>query len=598
MSKEDEKLDKATFKRGISIILDKLQPHKKVVFVILGLSLVAGGLSATIPYITGRIFDEIVKVASGNIETFYAVFLVIGIWFGVKIVGDIANWYVDFHTNKLSTEVEIDYRIEGFPEFLFLPMSFFGEKSPSESLSKVNLASFRLGFVSSSMTMSLLPQFLSIIVALVIGFLINEVLAFMLILALVIYSVFLFKTVPKLSGIRKKRHKNFLKGQRRGFDALDNVREIKQAGAEEHEKGKIAGFFKKAKKFDIDWLKIFTQLNLAQKIIIVFTQLFIFGVSVFLVSEGEITPGELVAFNGYAGMLFGPFITLGRNWQRIQSAFVEITDAEDILSNERENYSPDNAIDLESIKGEVKFKNVHFAYPENGKDKRGKEVLKGISFTAKLGEDIALVGESGVGKSTLIKLLTCEHFPTKGQVIVDCKDTSRLNLAEYRAQVGLVPQEPVLFNDKIIENIRYGSFDATEEEVIEAAKQAHADEFIEEFDDGYEQKVGWRGIKLSVGQKQRIALARSFLEDPSILILDEPTSALDAESEQFIQESIEKLMKDRTTFIIAHRLSTVREADKIIVLDEGKISETGSHQELVEKEGIYHKLYDMQTEFY
>ena len=300
------------------------------------------------------------------------------------------------------------------------------------------------------------------------------------------------------------------------------------------------------------------------------------------------TLGELLAFNAYAAMIFGPFVTIARNWQTIQNGIINIQETEKILEMDTENYHPENAINLD-LRGDIELRNVNFYYDKE------KPVLQDISFSVKAGEIIALVGESGVGKSTLIDLISAYHFPIDGEVLIDGHDIRRINLNQLRSQIAVVPQEVVLFNDTIRTNIKYGNFNSTDEEMMVASKKAHALDFIERFPDKWEQIVGERGVKLSVGQKQRVAIARAILRNPKILILDEPTSALDAGSEKIITQSLEELMAGKTTFIIAHRLSTVRKADKIIVFKEGRIIESGKHADLIHMDGgEYKRLYDLQ----
>lgn len=266
--------------------------------------------------------------------------------------------------------------------------------------------------------------------------------------------------------------------------------------------------------------------------------------------------------------------------------------SESILEFPTENYEPKNAVSPKKLKGEVVFDNVYFSY------KNSRETLRGISFNVKTGEKIALVGESGVGKTTIIDLISGFYFPQKGKILVNGIDVKKMNLTAYRSRIAVVPQEPTLFNTTVKNNIRYGNTAGPEQEMIKAAKEAYADEFIESFPKKYNQVVGWKGIKLSVGQKQRIALTRAFLRNPDILILDEPTSALDAKSEHLIKKSLNKLMEGRTTFIIAHRLSTVREVNTILVLKDGQIAERGSHNDLIKIEGgVYKSLYDLQSGF-
>jgi len=439
----------------------------------------------------------------------------------------------------------------------------------------------------------LLPSFLSIFVALIITLFINWQLTIILIAAIVIYSAVLWSAVPQLVGLQKKMHRAYNVAFGDAQDALGNIREIKQAATEKLEQKKVrSNFVTRAAQFWVDMNTIFQRLTFVQKMLVSATQLAIFILSIFYVQHGTLTPGGLVAFNGYAAMMLGPFIALGQQWQTVQSGVVAIVRAEKIIGTPTEVYVPKNAIVPTKLRGDVAFENVSFAY------KGGGETLKGISFHVKPGEKVALVGESGVGKTTIIDLLSGFYFPQKGRITIDGTDIRKMDLTKYRSRIGVVPQEPALFNDTIEANIRYGNTGRSMEEVIKAAKEAHANDFIEGFPKKYKAIVGWRGIKLSIGQKQRIALARAFLRSPDILVLDEPTSALDARSEDLIKSALRKLMEGRTAFIIAHRLSTVREADTIIVLKDGKIIEAGNHRELVAlPHGVYRSLYELQTGF-
>ena len=297
-----------------------------------------------------------------------------------------------------------------------------------------------------------------------------------------------------------------------------------------------------------------------------------------------------MAFNGYAAIVFRPLAIIANNWDVVQNGLAAIDRAEKIIERAPELYTPENASILKNIRGDVEFRNVSFAY---GKNRR--MVLQDVIFDAKAGQSVALVGESGVGKSTLLDLVSGFYRPSRGRILIDGHDVGRLDLKFLRSQIAVVPQELLLFNDTIKANIRYGSFGASDAAIMTSAQRAHADEFIQKFPKKYNQLVGERGIKLSVGQKQRIAIARAILRDPKILILDEPTSALDARSEAIIQDSLRELMRGRTTFIIAHRLSTVRRADMILVLDKGRIVERGKHEELIKiPNGVYRKLYELQ----
>jgi ABC-type multidrug transport system fused ATPase/permease subunit len=245
------------------------------------------------------------------------------------------------------------------------------------------------------------------------------------------------------------------------------------------------------------------------------------------------------------------------------------------------------------IKGDLRFNKVSFTYPSRAE----MPVLKELSFSAKAGQKIAIVGPSGAGKSTLASLILRFYEVNEGQILFDEKPSTNFSLTDIRNQVAIVPQDVLLFGGSILENISYGKLSASKEEIIKAAKRANAHEFITSFPEGYDTLVGERGVKLSGGQRQRIAIARALLKDPAILILDEATSSLDSESERLVQEALEELMKNRTSIIIAHRLATIREADSILVLENGTILESGSHQTLMQKEGgLYRYLSQLQFE--
>ncbi|HTB07703.1 MAG TPA: ABC subfamily B transporter ATP-binding protein, partial [Bacteroidia bacterium] len=246
------------------------------------------------------------------------------------------------------------------------------------------------------------------------------------------------------------------------------------------------------------------------------------------------------------------------------------------------------------IEGKVEFKDVSFFYPS----RKELQVLDGVSFDVKKGETVAIVGPSGAGKSTMVQLLLRFYDPVGGSIIIDGKNANEYTLLDLRRQMALVPQDVLLFGGTIMENILYGKHNATEVEVMEAARKANAHDFIMSFPDKYNTMVGERGISLSGGQRQRIAIARAVLRNPSILILDEATSSLDSESERLVQEALDKLMQGRTSFVIAHRLSTIRKADKILVLEKGKVKESGSHEELMNiSDGLYRSLSKLQFEF-
>ena len=304
---------------------------------------------------------------------------------------------------------------------------------------------------------------------------------------------------------------------------------------------------------------------------------------------GEISPGELIAFILYATIIAGPMGSFARLYARMQEGVGASKRVFEILAMEGEVRDLPDAKPLPRIEGKVELDDVHFHYRDD------QAVIQGISFTVEPGQTIALVGPSGAGKSTLVQLLHRFYDPIKGEIRIDGIPLKSAQQSSYWQQIGIVPQETILFGGTILENIEYAKPGVTKEEVIQAAKAANAHNFIMETPEGYETVVGEKGIRLSAGQRQRIAIARAILKNPCILILDEATSALDNESELLIQEALERLMQGRTSFIIAHRLSTIHNAERIIVMDKGKIIENGNHSQLMKEEGLYHKLYTLKS---
>jgi ATP-binding cassette, subfamily B, bacterial MsbA len=306
------------------------------------------------------------------------------------------------------------------------------------------------------------------------------------------------------------------------------------------------------------------------------------------VIEGTVTPGELFAFVLFAGILIGPFSSGARIFTQLKEAQGAMQRVFEILDARPEIADRPEAQTLSTVEGHIRVERISFGYdPQH-------PVLSDLSFEAKPGELIALVGPTGAGKTTVINLLHRFYDPTDGRITVDEKDLRHVTVESWYRQIALVPQETILFGGTILDNICYGNMAATEAAVLEASKAAHAHDFIASLPDGYQTRVGEKGVNLSGGQRQRIAIARAILKDPRILLLDEATSSLDTESERLVQEALQHLMKGRTTFVVAHRLSTIQRADRILVLDKGKLVEEGSHVQLMKRKGLYYYLYTIR----
>ncbi len=557
------------------------------------LSVFSSLASAILPYIVSKIIDALLKPGQPiNVSNFAlpAVLGIVSIWFLVRIIKDAADWLLDLNNDRLSTLINSEYMVNGFSRLLELPLSFHKSRKVGEIANRISRAADWIYNILRSIIIDLAPQFLSIIVALIIIFYVKPVFGLVFVLAIAVYSLILIKVAPKLVELQRKVQKAYSDAYGNAYDAVANVQAIKQATGEEFEYKKLhRDFVSRAARIYGEYVIYWQSLSRLQRILISLTHLTIFLMSYFYMKNGQLSIGNVTMFVSYGSMIFNPFVALGRNWQTIQNGLVAIQRSEKILTLPAEPYNMPGALTLEQIRGDVNFTNVSFAYENK------REILKNITFDVRAGEIVALVGESGVGKTTIIDLLSRFFEPKRGKIYLDGSDIRKLNLLFLRKNIAVVPQEVVLFNDTVKNNIKYGKFNAAESDIKRAAQVAHADEFIALFPKKYDQLVGERGVKLSVGQKQRIAIARAVLRNPKILVLDEPTSALDAKSEKYVTEALEELMRGRTTFIIAHRLSTVRKADKIIVLDKGRVAEVGRHDELIQNPaGIYRKLYELQ----
>ncbi|WP_144475033.1 ABC transporter ATP-binding protein [Cytobacillus oceanisediminis] len=317
--------------------------------------------------------------------------------------------------------------------------------------------------------------------------------------------------------------------------------------------------------------------------------LLVIGFSGYQVLHGSLTIGEMAAFIAYIDRLYNPLRRLVNSSTTLTQSIASMDRVFEFMDEKYDIKDSPDAVELKKVHGDISFKNVSFSYEEDG-----ETVLKCLNIEVEKGETIVLVGMSGGGKSSFVSLIPRFFDVTDGEILLDGKDIRSFKVRSLRDKIGMVAQDNILFSESVKSNILLGKPGASDEEVIQAAKAANAHEFIMNLPEGYDTKVGERGVKLSGGQKQRVAIARVFLKNPPILILDEATSALDLESEHLIQEAIEKLAKDRTTFVVAHRLSTITHADRIVLIEHGEIVEVGSHEELMAKQGGYHRLFQVQ----
>ncbi|MDB4992365.1 MAG: transporter related protein [Parcubacteria group bacterium] len=593
MEKEEEK-KKPHFSEGIKGVMRHVRPFKKVFTVLLVLGLISALANGVVPYVTGRFFDSLIHLVNGQatfIQGFPQWQVLLAAWAIVQVVANGIDWIRDRIRRSVDMKVSFSVETTSFAHLLRLPLSYHTNTHIHGEISKINNASWQISAITRTV-MDIAPQLLSVVIGITLALTISVPLAGILAAGVLVYILTLIPLLIPIAARDAVARRVWNDSWNDATESIHQISSVKQAAAEEHESSKIYTAFMD-KTYTL-WMKLeltWSNISFYQRIIVFLTQLAVFIVSVQYVANGTITVGELVALNGYALMFFGPFVALGFSWQTIQNGLTSAAHLEETLKISQEVYRPTLAHQPETHKGEVHFDHVAFSY-EEGKG----STLADLNFKTHPGEVIALVGESGAGKSTAISLISGYYFPQKGAVSIDGVSTQEWDLTELRKQVAMVPQEVALFNDSILANIRYGSFEATTEAVENAAKEAHIHDFIMTLPKGYEALVGERGVKLSVGQKQRVAIARAILRDPKILILDEPTSALDSQTEKQLTESLEKLMRGRTTFIIAHRLSTVRKADTILFLKDGTIAEQGSHDELMAiPNGGYRNLYELHV---
>jgi ATP-binding cassette, subfamily B, bacterial len=373
-------------------------------------------------------------------------------------------------------------------------------------------------------------------------------------------------------------------------EVLSGILTVRSFSMEDMEKQRFLKDVDRANRTVIRGVGIDSGFGAATNLVVMIARVAAIGYGSLLYIRGEVTLGTVLAFLGYVGGLFGPVQGLSGVYQTLQRASVALEEIFAILDVQEHLGDRPDARELPDVNGEVAFENVHFTYEQSN-----RPILSGINLMVRAGETIAVVGPSGSGKSTLMALLMRFYDPQQGVVRLDGTDLRELKQGSLRRRIGVVLQDPLLFNDTARNNIAYGRPDAAMAEIIDAARAANAHEFITRLPEGYETVLGERGARLSVGERQRVTIARAILKNPRIIILDEATSSLDAESEAMVQEALERLMKERTTFVIAHRLSTVVNADRIIVLREGQIAESGRHSELMWLGGYYASLVKRQT---
>lgn len=572
----------AVIKRFSSII----KPYKIPLVISVGLFWVLTALSLINPMIYRILIDNYLSRQNGNMFNILMLMLAIG-------AADLIRVIVEIIKNRLlikvGTGISRDLRKTVFAKIQSLSIGYLDTKKTGDLMNRVTGDTNNIQeFISNQISMGI-NQILSLVVVTVILVFINWKLA-LLVMIPVPVIVFMWRQIGKKFG--PMYHNQWKMSDRANSilqDILSGIKVVKAFGMEEKEVNRFSKVSKKlafvTARNEKTYNTIFPILN------------FIMGLGNFLILfyggklilKEQMQLGELIQFTQYAAMLYGPLGWLNFFPRALTQAatsaerIFEILDEEPAIKNMAKAASQD-------IKGDISFKNITFGY------KSYEPILKNINLNVKPGEMIGLVGHSGAGKSTLINLVMRLYDVDEGNIIIDGKDIREISLEALRTQIGVVLQETFLFSGTILENITYAKSDASLEEVIKAAKIANAHDFIMKFPDGYDTKVGEKGHRLSGGERQRIAIARAILHDPKILILDEATASVDTETEYQIQEALGRLIKNRTTFAIAHRLSTLRNATRLVVIDKGEQIEVGSHEELMKVRGKYYSLVMAQRE--
>jgi ATP-binding cassette subfamily B protein len=551
-------------------------------------ALIVSGTALALPlcanYITKYILENHVPNALGRIYGMGALMLTL------LLVHTLCNMFVDYQGHVMGALMEGDMRRELFDHYQKLSFRFYDEQKTGQLMTRLTNDSFNLSELFHHGPEDIVISVLNFVGAFVIMLTINVKLALIVFLFLPVIVLYVAYFNQRMRTARRIYHERIGDINAQVEDTLAGIRVVKSFTNENVERTKF-GYAND--RFVDSRRDVYRNEAYFSAGMIASTQLLVIAVIVFgsiAILNISLDLPDLITFLLYVGILVEPiqrFSNFTRLYQEGIAGFNRFMEAIAVTPDIKD---ADDAVELTQVRGDVEFKNVSFKYKEEY-----DYVLKSISLHIKAGEYIALVGSSGVGKTTLCSLIPRFYEITAGRILLDGKDIRDLSMHSLRRNIGIVQQDVYLFVGTVAENIRYGKLDASPEEIVEAARKANAHDFIMQLPDGYDTDIGQRGVKLSGGQKQRLSIARVFLKDPPIIIFDEATSSLDNESERAVQESLEKLTDNRTTIVIAHRLSTVRNAKRIVVLTDNGIDEQGTHEELIALTGAYANLYNMQV---
>lgn len=511
--------------------------------------------------------------------------IILAIAYGVQAI---AQYIRSYYTHFAAWHFVSDIRVKLYDHLQSLSLEYYHDKQTGQLMSRTSNDTATLELLIAHAAPDLIVNLLILIGVASILFYINVTLAFLSLVTVPLLVIMAGYFAKKVLPTFKQAHQTLAEFNATLHDNLSGIKEIQVFNQQEREKNRILESSHSYTIAIIKALRLSAIYHPTMQFLSNMGTVLVIGYGGYLASIGKVPVEDIVAFILYLNMFYQPISNLARINEDFQNALAGADRIFEVLNTPSAVTEVENPIELKSIQGELLFDDVSFSYEP------GVDVLKNIHLQVNSGEMVALVGPTGVGKTTLISLLHRFYDPTEGSILVDQQDIRNVSLCSLRDHMSIVLQDIYLFNGTVAENIAYGCPNASREEIIAAAKAAHADEFIVKLEFGYDTIIGERGIKLSGGQKQRLSIARAVLKNAPILVLDEATASVDVQTEKLIYEAMDKIVENRTTLMIAHRLSSVKKADKIVVLNEGKIEEMGTHDELIAKQGLYYRLCQIQ----
>jgi ATP-binding cassette subfamily B protein len=575
-----------THRRGAGLrrATEFLVPARGAIAAILLVALALAAANAGEPLVLRDVFDGLAaRAGAGRLGA--GVLALVALGLGREALSALSNWLT------WRTRIGIHFRLtEATVGRLHrLPLSFHRAEGVGALMTRLDRSIQGLVGALSEIAFNVVPAAAYLVIAVAVMFRLEPRLALLVLAFAPLPALIARLAAPMQTRRERALLERWVHIYSRFNEVLSGIVTVKSFTMEDAEKRRFLDEVNSANDVVIRGVGVDAGVGAAQSLVQIGARVAALALGGALVLRGEMTAGTLVAFLGYVGGLFGPVLGLSGVYKTLRTARVSVDEVYGILDAHDHLGDAPDAVEVRGLSGDVRWDDVRFAYPG------GRPILDGVALHVRPGERVAIVGPSGSGKSTLVSLVQRFYDPTGGVVRVDGIDVRRLKQVSLRRQIGVVFQESLLFNESVLANIAYGRPGATRAEIEAAARAANAHEFVSRLPDGYDTVVGERGSRLSVGERQRIAIARTLLKDPAILILDEPTSALDAESEALVQEALDRVSGGRTALVIAHRLSTVVTADRIVVLRHGRLVEQGTHAELVAAGGYYASLVAKQT---